>query len=429
MNQISFKVGGQDPDLKGLQTYRRMLVGPWCNQPEEYVGYNGFVGWPGITRLSSGRWLLAFNSGYWHASYPWNPEIHEEIKKYKEFYEKFLSWRKLGMPDIYAPRGGRSHFIYSDDEGLTWSRPVTLVDTDWNDLHPAILELENGILLCTFCSADLRPNGPGLCPFRCRPEFMRSTDNGKTWTDPEIPPEGTGGFGNGSAIRCRDGSVLWAIENRITTDKGFQSPGIVIYRSVDQGKTFQRWSVAASQQDTFEPGIAELPDGRIVLITRESGDLFFSDDGAKTWTQPLSSGVKLYDPHLLMLPNGVLACFHGSYTRKGGVHVILSPDGGRTWQGPVDRAGYAVDPGVYGYCHPMLLPDGTVYLVYQNTGGHATADARTMALWGLRVRIHDDAAGLDILPAPGSPEDLGLKPVGLQAISGSGGNPEHGKWK
>jgi len=422
-NSIVFKVIGQDPDPNRCKACRRMLVGPWCNQPDEYEGYNGFVGWAGVSRLKSGRWLVAFNSGYWHASYPWTPAIHEEIKKDEKFYDLFLSWRKMGMPDVYAPRGGRCHWIHSDDQGLTWSKPETLVDTDWTDLHPTIMEMDDGSLLCTFCSDAL--------PLHCKPYFMRSTDGGKTWSEPTVPPEGMGGFGNGSAIRYSDGSILWVMENRVPGDDptSLRSPGTAIYRSTDQGKSFQRWSVARSEYDVYEPSIIELPNRRLALITRRKGDLCFSDDGGKTWTEPVGFGVEMYDPHLLMLPNGVLACFHGSYSnnRPGHLRVILSPDGGLTWHGAAEDCGYTIDPNVYGYCHPMLLPDGTVYLVYIHTGGHSAADARTEALWALRVRVRDGADGIDILPTPGSPAAQGKGLIDLQRLETTGGDPELGR--
>ena len=46
--------------------------------------------------------------------------------------------------------------------------------------------------------------------------------------------------------------------------------------------------------------------------------------------------------------------------------------------------------------------------------------ARTQALWGLCIRIHDDAGGIDILPAPGS--DAAVE----QAVETNGGDPELG---
>ena len=59
-----FNIAGKDPDPDRKYVCRRMLVGPWRNQPEEYEGYNGFVGWASLAILKSGRWMVTFNSGY-----------------------------------------------------------------------------------------------------------------------------------------------------------------------------------------------------------------------------------------------------------------------------------------------------------------------------------------------------------------------------
>ena len=394
-----------------------MLVGPWCNQPEQYEGYNGFVGWSAITRLKSGRWLHTFNSGYWHASYPWTEEVaaDEGCQKIKAHLDE------LGCMDIRAPRGGRSHVMYSDDEGLSWSKPVTLVDTDKSDLHATILELDDGSLLCTFCSVSLLPRA-------VIPQYMRSEDGGETWSDITAFPGNGGGFGNGTAIQLVDGRIVCAVENRIKVageekylDK---SDGINIFISHDRGRTFELGTVVYAGKEVYEPGITELPDGRLVMIVRRDGAVCWSDDGGETWTEPADIGLEIYDPHLIVAPNGVLVCVHGSY-KGGGLRVALSPDGGETWRGCADHTGYSVDPTVYGYSHPMFLPDGTMYLTYIHTGGHSSEDARTEALWGIRVRINDDVNGIELLPAPGSPAASGFL-TGLENIKSDGGDPELG---
>ena len=50
-----FKITGTPPEAECFRMCRRMLIGPWCNQPEEYVGYNGFVGWAGALSLLEER--------------------------------------------------------------------------------------------------------------------------------------------------------------------------------------------------------------------------------------------------------------------------------------------------------------------------------------------------------------------------------------
>ena len=66
--EVQFKIVGTEPPADRYRSCRQMLVGPWHNQPEEYQGYNGFVGWAGVTHLRSGQWLVAFTSGTWHGT-------------------------------------------------------------------------------------------------------------------------------------------------------------------------------------------------------------------------------------------------------------------------------------------------------------------------------------------------------------------------
>ena len=191
--RVSFQVTGSEPPEDRFRACRRMIVGPWLNQPEHYEGYNGFVGWAAVTRLKSKRWLLTFTSGYWHASYPWT----EEIRKDPACRAVFEKHQEIGIPNIWSPRGGRGHIMHSDDEGRSWSKPETLVDSEHDDRCPTILELSDGTLLCTWFTIAL--------PKFVNSWYMRSTDGGRTWSDPvEFPGESFGGFGNGSAIQLSD---------------------------------------------------------------------------------------------------------------------------------------------------------------------------------------------------------------------------------
>ncbi len=408
-----FRAAGKETDVTRVKMYRRMLVGPWCNQPEEYEGYNGFVGWMGLTILKSGRWLLPFSSGYWHASFPLTSELLKDPENMK-FYQDM---KKYGCPFVVAPRGGRAHLMYSDDQGLTWSPPKTLIDTDWDDRHASILELDNGTFVCCFFQYRM-PN----C-FQAR--YMLSHDAGQTWTEPK-PSLGKGGFGANPMIQLSDGSVILVIEGAF--EPKVEHSVIGVFRSENRGQSFELASVVNPGHMVEEPSIVELPDKRLLLIGRRKDDFCWSSDGGRSWTAPVSIGVELFDPHLVLLPNGILACFHGSY-EGGGLRVILSKDFGKTWQGPKEKIGYCVDPHVYGYCAPVVLKDGTLYLAYIHTGGHGPADARTEALWGLRVKINENADGIELLPAPGSPADKGLKGelTGLEILTTHGGDPELGE--
>jgi hypothetical protein len=150
-----------------------------------------------------------------------------------------------------------------------------------------------------------------------------------------------------------------------------------------------------------ETAVAQLPDGRLVLIARPEGDIAWSSDLGRTWTKPVPFGIRLFEPRLIVLRDGTLLCLHGSYG-AGGFRAMFSTDGGQTWLCLDKKWGFPVDPSVYGYAQAVELSDGTVWAAYINTGGHSTKDARTEALWSIRLRVRPSYDGIDLLPGPGS---------------------------
>ena len=150
-----------------------------------------------------------------------------------------------------------------------------------------------------------------------------------------------------------------------------------------------------------EPGLTRGHDGTLVLITRSEGAVSFSKDDGKTWTPPRNLPTRIFDPWLLTLRDGKLVCLHGSYNKPHrGLRALVSIDGGRSWNGAGANYGFTVDPSVYGYSRGIELPDGSLYIVYQGTGGHTTTDAATMSIYGMRLRVKPDGRGVEPLPAP-----------------------------
>jgi hypothetical protein len=207
-------VEGGDSQLQP-DACRAILVSSSVNPPAAFPGYGGFVGWESPVRLRSGVWLVGFNAGYWHASPP--TPLRYPARTLAEY-------TKLGLPaDIVAPTGGRAMIIRSTDEGKTWSRPATLIDTPADDRHPAFVELDDGTILCSFFTyvgepenGDLR-QAPELA---ARVHLIRSFDNGRSWEPkprtlrtPFLYDET-----DGPLVRLQDGSVLIAIDDESGQD-------------------------------------------------------------------------------------------------------------------------------------------------------------------------------------------------------------------
>lgn len=365
---VKVVIGGE-PTAKA-EDCRRVLVGRGINMPD-FPGFKKFVGWESPIRLANGTWLVGFNAGYNHAS----------------------------APNAEAPTGGRAMLIRSTDEGLTWSKPETIWDTPYDDRHPSFCELKNGAILSTFFTwtGDLgKIPGP-----EHRANVIRSRDGGKTWEKtPPLPSPFIGDGTDGPMIQLKDGSALIAIYGFTRMDDvPKELSKIAILKTQDAGDSWEYLSMIKTGHEMSEPTIAQLPDGKLVMMTRPAGDICWSGDGGKTWTTPVSFGVRMYEPGFVVLKDGTLVCLHGSYG-PGGMRVIFSRDGGHTWIAPLANGGFLID-STYGYGRCVQLPDGSLFVAYIDNIGVTPEDMDKEAVWGIRFTIRPDYSGIELLPAPG----------------------------
>jgi photosystem II stability/assembly factor-like uncharacterized protein len=377
---------------------RRMLVGPDVNQPEPYPGYAGFVGWQSPIVLQDGTMLVGFSSGYWHASPP--------TAYFKANPAAMEAWKKIGMPtDIDAPRGGRAEITRSTDGGKTWSRPTVLLDTPADDRAPNFCQLADGTILCSLFTYP-GPSGADLARDPAKTTLtgiIRSFDNGLTWEQEptRLPVPFVFDATDGPIIELADGSALICVYGRTVEAKHDM---VAFCRTTDSGDTWELLSTVSADHVMSETGVAQLPDGRLVFIARPEGAIAWSSDGGRSWTKPVSFGVRLFEPRLMTLSDGTLLCLHGSYG-AGGLRAMFSTDGGLTWICRDEKSGFSVDPSVYGYGQAVELSDGSIWTAYIHSGGHATKDAKTQAIWSSRFRVRPGNDGIDLLPAPGLPEE------------------------
>jgi photosystem II stability/assembly factor-like uncharacterized protein len=370
---------------------RGVIVGVGVNQPDPFPGYAGFVGWESPIRLASGDWLVGFNAGYWHASVPTPLQYPpRSIEQYK----------KMGMPaDIEAPTGGRAMIVRSTDEGQTWSKPATLVDTPADDRHPAFVQLEDGTIMASFFTYTGRD---AMKEYKegsdTRVYTIRSHDNGATWDKPRrVMTPFLYDETDGPLVKLADGSVLMAINGR---DKSGPPDVAAVLRSTDAGENWELLSSVKGEHDLVEVSVAVLKDGRWVMMARPEGDILWSSDRGKSWTKPVTFGMRMFAPNLYVLQDGTLVCLHGSYAPgAGGLRAIFSTDGGETWVAPAADHGFLVDNS-YGYAKAAPLADGSLFIVYLATGGHRAEDAKKNAVQCIRIKVREDHTGIKLLPAP-----------------------------
>jgi photosystem II stability/assembly factor-like uncharacterized protein len=257
-----------------------------------------------------------------------------------------------------------------------------------------------------------------------RAAIIRSFDHGMTWEKEvvRLPSPFIAEETDGPMVLLKDGSVLMTI-NGAPVDSDIDQAAV--FTSRDKGASWKLLSVVKSGgdlkeaiktenmdteksvvlsegHDLFEANTAVMHNGQWVMIARPEGDICWSDDKGKSWTKPVSFGMRIFAPSLYVLRDGTLVCLHGSYDPGfWALRVIFSTDGGHTWIAPSETHGFLVS-NCYGYAKAMELPDGSLFIVDQDTGGHKTADARNMSLRCLCLKIRPDHSGIELLPVSGN---------------------------
>jgi hypothetical protein len=231
---------------------------------------------------------------------------------------------------------------------------------------------------------------------------LRSTDGGKTWSKP-IGLASPGNFyerAHGARpLQLEDGSILWPTYYQVRGEKYLCG---AIRRSTDSGKT---WPVIAKirrpENNIDEPAIALLKDGRLILVTRPDGAVFYSTDKGGTWTDPNVSGdggrfrvvpagsPKFKAPQLIVEEDGTLVAL----ATCGNLRAWISRDNGETWSKDIP-----LDISSYGYPGSWYRDaDGSILVPYCASGRAPNK------IYVVRFRVNRERTGIELLPMGRTP--------------------------
>lgn len=342
---------------------------------------------PGMVVTAKGT-VLVYCEARKHSGADWG-EIEVHLRRSTDGGRTFEAPRQIAH---LGPRLPRNPVLYEKGE------PKNVGGRDEQTVNnPVAIAARDGTVHFLYCVEYVR----------CF--YLRSTDDGATWSK---PVEITAAFapfrrdwpwrvlatGPGHGIELRHGRLvvpLW-----IATAQG--SPhghgvGATIY-SDDRGATWHRGDIAVPNDSvtpsTSENIVTELGDGRVMLLARTHAAAHrkvavFSPDGATRWTKPafvdallepvcMSGLVTIPDaqgrPTARVLHSNpdtielaARAAKPGERRDRRNLTVKFSPDGGRTW--PVSRV---LEPGPSAYSDLAVLPDGTILCFFESGRPGAT---------------------------------------------------------
>ena len=270
---------------------------------------------------------------------------------------------------------------YSRDNARTFGKPIVL---DMPGRTSGFRVLKNGTLI-------LGHKGG----------ISRSTDKGQTWKTFELPDNIIPGKGGGlvlgechGPIQLPDGTLMMHLCRKVGN---YQWAAFVI-RSTNDGMTWGDPTRVPTHTDSDEISYEYIPElKRVYAVTRssaaqirrvkgfadrvpggkraplgsEAGDAtfqFFSDDGGRTWTNPVPTGLGVLQAagaYPLRLRDGRMLLLYGNRQFSYGTQVVGSRDNGKTWalDHPIILSWHSWS----GYCgHPrsVQLQDGSILTGY-----------------------------------------------------------------
>ncbi|MDQ2945121.1 MAG: glycoside hydrolase [Acidobacteriota bacterium] len=290
---------------------------------------------------------------------------------------KLMAVLRGGAPHIGVK--GRLDVVTSTDEGKTWSPPRTVIDGPDDDRNPAFGELKNGDLLLAYAIIHAYDESGLKLLAKSRNErkvdgvyVTRSTDGGKTWSQPALSEKTHALQKNGATIspygklvQLSDGTVLMSVYYEFFDGRGNQD---FVFRSHDGGKTWGEPSLVGEHSN--ETGLVALANGDLLAALRsEQGahlSITSSKDQGHTWSTPVQITRDNEHPaDLIRLKNGDILLTYGERNQPFGVEAILSHDAGKTWdeKSKVILANDASNRDC-GYPSSVQLPSGKIVTMY-----------------------------------------------------------------
>ena len=266
--------------------------------------------------------------------------------------------------------------IISKDDGESFGEPFTIVECPAdakNVMSVSLLRMGNGDIGMGYIQKeDYEGN------VICRYLLIRSSDEGKTWSEPISCIEDYDRYiiNNDRLLRLQNGDILFSAAVRSVKNKNGKAPRSVahLFRSTDDGKTFfdqgMIFEAPFGEMDTIglqEPGLFQFEDGKIWIYFRtQLGCQYvsYSEDNGYSWS-PVVPDFRFTSPRSPMLVKTAgkytVAVFNpvpeGAFNPapfgmdRTPLMLSVSDDGGYTFP----RSFLLEDDPKNAYCYPAII--------------------------------------------------------------------------
>lgn len=314
----------------------------------------------------------------------------------------------------------------SRDEGESWSLPRQLFDDDQdcrNNMSPTLIRCADGSLGLCYLRKHTMPDGT----VACMPMFRRSVDEGLHWSAMSFCATESGYYcgTNAASVILSSGRIVTPVSYAGPPIRGYAcaSGRVIFLYSDDCGRSWFRLpgEIASPYGDAagmMEPGLLELPDGRLWCYMRTVYGFqyqSFSEDGGVSWSIPQPNlffsspdapmrvtaagtytvavlnpvGRQLFSRSTLSWGGGRRTPLAAVLSKDGGMSLAVGPDR-FNWSAMNDFTAHCVlledDPDM-NYCYPAIIgtADGFLVTYYCGDNHRILRNSRVMKVSNLEI--------------------------------------------
>lgn len=347
-------------------------------------GLFGYAAWPTVGRLADGRLVVAFSGGRMMHVCPF----------------------------------GKTAVCYSYDEGKSWTAPMFVADTPFDDRDGGITVNDKQVLVTTFNNTfsfqrdenARRENGATKDIIENYIKLNEKADKSSVGSWIYVSEDGGNTFpvryrvpitAPHGPIVLRDGRYFFvgrsfSIEDKYLEDGVFKDflPEGLYYMTSSDGYNWTEPRLIPIKADNgdlwCEPHAFEREDGGISVLARVQSfspsvgpmrtyQIDCSADG-KYWSCPRDLGLLASPPHVIRHSSGALICVVGRREKPYAQQALISRDDGKTWSEPINVSEKFIS-GDMGYPSSVELSDGSILTAFYGSEKENEKNHISFVVW------------------------------------------------
>ena len=290
----------------------------------------------------------------------------------------------------------------SEDNGVTWGEPFTIIDTVLDDRDAGVIFWNNKVIVSTVSvSKHIYLNSGNQewidytnaitdeqeaealgCKYVIGEMVNGKLTFGEIKKAPAFTPHGM--------IKLANGELGYVGYDNYDISTGVKNSRVAFYSSAD-GETWSKVSEVFGANEFLvdklnEPNAIVLKNGKMIVAVRsESGGIYIAEsiDGGVTFSnkRALLPAAISTPPHLMQMTDGTLVLSYGYRSEPFNIRAIVSKDNGESWSNEIELTSGGVD---WDFGYPATIERGngellTVY--YQKLSADKNNTALKEVIW------------------------------------------------